>query len=64
MTTTNFVPGRGPAFHALAGATAPLKRTANADDVAAAILACATHLGFATGTTPPARPLSSMGEGR
>jgi NAD(P)-dependent dehydrogenase (short-subunit alcohol dehydrogenase family) len=32
-------------------ATTPLKRIATAEDIASAILACATQLGFATGTT-------------
>jgi len=44
------VPGRGPDFNAKVSATIPLKRIATADDVAAAILACATHLGFSTGS--------------
>ncbi|SEB94717.1 3-oxoacyl-[acyl-carrier protein] reductase [Rhizobiales bacterium GAS188] len=48
---TSFVPGRGAEFNAKAAATTPMKRIALAEDVAAAILACATHLGFATGTT-------------
>jgi len=30
--------------------TIPLKRVASAEDVATAILACATHLGFSTGS--------------
>ena len=46
---TEFVPGRTPEFNAKAGATAPLKRIATADDVARAVLACATHLTFSTG---------------
>jgi len=48
---TSFVPGRGADFNARAAATTPLKRVAQAEDVAAAILACATHLTFSTGTT-------------
>ena len=47
---TGFVPGRGPEYNAKAAATTPMKRIALAEDVAAAILACATHLGFSTGT--------------
>jgi 3-oxoacyl-[acyl-carrier protein] reductase len=48
---TSFVPGRGADFNTKAAATTPLKRIATADDVAAAVLACATTLRFATGTT-------------
>jgi 3-oxoacyl-[acyl-carrier protein] reductase len=51
VVVTGFVPGRGADFNAKTSATTPLKRVATADDVAAAILACATHLGFSTGTT-------------
>lgn len=47
---TGFVPGRGEAFNAQAAATTPLKRVATAQDVAAAVLACATHLPFSTGS--------------
>ncbi len=50
VVDTGFVPGRGPDFNAKVSATIPLKRIASADDVAAAILACATHLGFSTGS--------------
>ncbi len=50
VVDTGFVPGRGPNFNAKVSATIPLKRIASADDVAAAILACATHLGFSTGS--------------
>jgi 3-oxoacyl-[acyl-carrier protein] reductase len=48
---TNFVPGRGPDFNAKAAAANPLKRIATAEDVARAIVACATHLTYSTGTT-------------
>jgi 3-oxoacyl-[acyl-carrier protein] reductase len=48
---TGFVPGRGAEFNIKAAATTPLKRIATADDVADAVLACATSLRFATGTT-------------
>ncbi len=48
---TNFVPGRGAEFNAKAAATTPLRRVATADDVAAAVLACVTMLGFSTGHT-------------
>jgi 3-oxoacyl-[acyl-carrier protein] reductase len=46
---TDFVPGRGAEFREKAAATTPLKRVAYVDDVAAAIVACASHLGFSTG---------------
>jgi 3-oxoacyl-[acyl-carrier protein] reductase len=48
---TGFVPGRGADFNTKAATTTPLKRIATADDVAEAVLACATSLRFATGTT-------------
>jgi 3-oxoacyl-[acyl-carrier protein] reductase len=51
VVDTGFVPGRGAEFNAKTAATTPLKRVASADDVAAAVLACATHLGYSTGTT-------------
>lgn len=51
VVDTGFVPGRGAEFNAKTAATTPLKRVASADDVAAAILACATHLTFSTGST-------------
>ncbi|VIO76388.1 Bile acid 7-dehydroxylase 1/3 [Bradyrhizobium ivorense] len=51
VVDTNFVPGRGADFNTRTAATTPLKRIATADDIASAILACATQLGFATGTT-------------
>ena len=51
VVDTNFVPGRGTDFNTRTAATTPLKRIATADDIAAAILACATQLAFATGTT-------------
>ena len=47
---TNFVPGRGEEFNVKAAAATPLKRVATAEDVADAVLACATHLRFSTGT--------------
>lgn len=50
VVDTGFVPGRGADFNAKTSATTPLKRIASADDVAYAILACATHLGFSTGS--------------
>jgi NAD(P)-dependent dehydrogenase (short-subunit alcohol dehydrogenase family) len=45
-----FVPGRGADFNAKAAATMPLRRVGSADDVAAAVQACATTLRYATGT--------------
>jgi 3-oxoacyl-[acyl-carrier protein] reductase len=51
VVDTSFVPGRGANFNAKTAATTPLKRIATADDIASAIVACATQLGFATGTT-------------
>jgi NAD(P)-dependent dehydrogenase (short-subunit alcohol dehydrogenase family) len=51
VVDTEFVPGRGADFNAKVSATIPLKRIATADDVAAAIVSCATHLTFSTGST-------------
>ena len=51
VVDTGFVPGRGADFNTKTAATTPLKRIATADDIASAILACATQLGFSTGTT-------------
>ena len=51
VVATGFVPGRGDEFNAKTAATTPLRRVATAEDVAAAVLACATHLRFSTGTT-------------
>jgi NAD(P)-dependent dehydrogenase (short-subunit alcohol dehydrogenase family) len=51
VVDTSFVPGRGTDFNAKTAATTPLKRIATSEDIASAILACATQLGFATGTT-------------
>jgi 3-oxoacyl-[acyl-carrier protein] reductase len=50
VVDTGFVPGRGADFNAKTGASTPLRRVALAEDVAQAILACATHLGFSTGS--------------
>lgn len=47
---TQFVPGRGKEFNDKVAATTPLKRITSPIDVAGAILACATHLTFSTGT--------------
>lgn len=51
VVDTGFVPGRSPEFNARAAASTPLKRLASAEDIASAVLACATSLRFATGTT-------------
>ena len=51
VVDTAFVPGRGSDFNAKTAATTPLKRIATSEDIASAIIACATQLGFATGTT-------------
>lgn len=51
VVDSDFVPGRGPQFNAAAAAATPLKRIATAEDIASAILACATQLAFSTGTT-------------
>ena len=51
VVATGFVPGRGEAFNAQTAASTPLRRVATAEDVARAVLACATHLGFSTGQT-------------
>ncbi len=50
VVDTAFVPGRGADFNAKVGATLPLRRVGRADDVAAAIVACATSLRYATGS--------------
>src|SRR4051794_8617217 len=49
VVATGFVPGRGAEFNEKAGASTPLKRVATAQDVAEAVLACATHLSYSTG---------------
>jgi 3-oxoacyl-[acyl-carrier protein] reductase len=51
VVATGFVPGRGPEFNEKAAASTPLKRVASAEDVAEAVLACATHLSYSTGAT-------------
>jgi len=51
VVATDFVAGRGPEALAKIAAGTPLRRVATSDDVAAAILACATHLAYSTGTT-------------
>ena len=49
VVESTFVPGRGADFNAKAAAGTPLQRVGQAEDVAAAIEACATTLRFATG---------------
>jgi 3-oxoacyl-[acyl-carrier protein] reductase len=51
VVDTAFVPGRSTDFNAKAAAAAPLKRIGHPEEIAAAILACATHLTFSTGST-------------
>jgi 3-oxoacyl-[acyl-carrier protein] reductase len=51
VVDTGFVPGRDSSFNERAARATPLKRIGQADDVAEAIVACATSLRFATGTT-------------
>src|SRR5277367_2745983 len=51
VVDTGFVPGRSPEFNAKAAASTPLKRVATAEDVAEAVLTCATSLQYSTGTT-------------
>jgi 3-oxoacyl-[acyl-carrier protein] reductase len=50
VVDTEFVPGRGPEFKEKAATATPLKRLTQPDDVAEAILACATALKFSTGS--------------
>jgi 3-oxoacyl-[acyl-carrier protein] reductase len=50
VVDTAFVSGRDADFNARVGATLPLRRVGTADDVAAAITACATSLRYATGS--------------
>ena len=49
VVDTQFVPGRGADFNDKTAASTPLKRIAEAEDIAAAITACATMLGYSTG---------------
>lgn len=51
VVESKFVPGRGDDFNAKTAASTPLKRIGRPEDVAAAIVACATQLRFATGQT-------------
>jgi NAD(P)-dependent dehydrogenase (short-subunit alcohol dehydrogenase family) len=49
VVDTEFVPGRGADFNDKVTASTPLRRIGDADDIAAAITACATMLGYSTG---------------
>ncbi len=50
VVDTDFVPGRDKAAREKQGRATPLGRLCTPEDVAAAVLACATTLGYATGT--------------
>lgn len=50
VVDTDFVPGRGAEQLARIAPTIPLKRVATPDDVGRAIVACATHLTYSTGS--------------
>jgi 3-oxoacyl-[acyl-carrier protein] reductase len=50
VVETAFVPGRGADFKEKAAAATPLKRIGRPEEIAATILACATHLTFSTGS--------------
>ncbi|MGX1791179.1 SDR family NAD(P)-dependent oxidoreductase [Bosea sp. NPDC055332] len=49
VVDTQFVPGRGADFNDKVAGSTPLRRIGGVEDIAAAITACATHLGFSTG---------------
>jgi 3-oxoacyl-[acyl-carrier protein] reductase len=50
IVDTQFVPGRDKAWADKQAATTPLRAIASPDDVARAVLACATMLTFSTGS--------------
>jgi NAD(P)-dependent dehydrogenase (short-subunit alcohol dehydrogenase family) len=50
VVDTDFVVGRDAAASAKIAASTPLRRIASVDDIARAILACATTLTFSTGS--------------
>ena len=50
VVDTEFVAGRTAEANAKIAAGTPLKRVASTDEVARAVLACATHLTFSTGS--------------
>ena len=49
VVDTAFVPGRSADFNDKVAASTPLKRIGDAEDIAAAITACITMLGYSTG---------------
>ena len=49
VVDTGFVPNRGADFNQKVAGSTPLRRIATAEDIAAAIAACWTHLGYSTG---------------
>ncbi|HEU0150134.1 MAG TPA: SDR family oxidoreductase, partial [Bradyrhizobium sp.] len=49
VVDTEFVPGRAIDFNTKVADTTPLKRIGSAQDIAAAITACATMLTYSTG---------------
>ena len=49
VVDTAFVPGRAADFNDKVAASTPLKRIGDAEDIAAAITACITMLGYSTG---------------
>jgi 3-oxoacyl-[acyl-carrier protein] reductase len=51
VVDTGFVPGRGADFNDKVSESTPLGRIADSEDIAAAITACATMLGYSTGHT-------------
>jgi 3-oxoacyl-[acyl-carrier protein] reductase len=51
VVDTAFVPGRTAEMNAKIAAGTPLRRVASVEDIAQAVLACATSLLFSTGTT-------------
>jgi 3-oxoacyl-[acyl-carrier protein] reductase len=50
VVATDFVPGRDAAALEKVAGTIPLRRVATAEDVGRAIVACATHLTYSTGS--------------
>ena len=50
VVDTEFVAGRTAEQNAKIAAGTPLKRVASTEEVARAVLACATHLTFSTGS--------------
>jgi 3-oxoacyl-[acyl-carrier protein] reductase len=51
VVDTSFVPNRGDDFNAKVASSTPLGRIATSEDIAAAIAASWTHLGYSTGHT-------------